>query len=181
MKRMLPIVIVAALCAAALLTPVGIYVAGAFQPVEAVTAGRAANSITSLEGRPALILLYGPRCQLSRSLMPQFVALSRRATAGGADVLVYGTGGGIDALLVGGFLAENDAPFPARRILPWKPGELSSEFWSAGILVGSQWMRPLVAVRSREGHIIYQEQGVQDLGPAAKALERELRSGATES
>lgn len=177
MKRMLPIIIAGALCAAALLTPLGTYVVGAFRPVEAVTVTQAANAISSQNGKPALILLYAPRCPLSRALMPRFAALSRRAQAGGADVLAYSTDGGLDALLVGGFLAENSAPFQARRILPWKSGDLSAGFWSIGIPIGQQWVRPLVAVRSRDGHIIYQDQAVEDLRPAAAALEGELRGG----
>jgi hypothetical protein len=177
MKRMLPIIIAGALIAGAMLTPVGTYVAGAFRPVEAVTVAQATNAITSHDGKPALIILYGPRCPLSRALLPQFVALSRRAEAGGADVFAYSTGDGLDAWLVGGFLTENNAPFAARRILPWQPGVFSNELRSIGIMAGSTWIRPLVAVRSRDGHIIYQDQAVQDLRPAAAALEGELRGG----
>jgi hypothetical protein len=175
-RRILPFSVAGALVAGVLLSPVFTYLVGAFRPVDAVTVDQAMHTMTSQDGRPALILLYGPRCPLSRSLMPQFVALSRRAEAGGADVFAYSTGEGPDALLVGGFLLENDAPFEARRILPWTSGALAAGLRSIGIAIGSQWTRPLVAVRARNGHIIYQAEGVRNLEVAAQVLETELRA-----
>lgn len=157
----------------ALVTPLGRYAIGAFRPVDVVSVHDAAASVRT-PGKPALIVLYGPRCPLSEAAFPGIVALAREAAAGGAEVLAYSTDDGIDRYLVGGFLSGHRAPFAARRILRWEPGQLSSEFSALGIPIGDTWMRPLIAVRSSTGRIIYQAQAPKNLDGAKAALDRVL-------
>jgi len=156
-----------------MLSPLGRYALGALRPVEAVSAQDAAAAVRA-RGRPAVIVLYGPRCPLSQAAFPAIVALSREAEAHGAEILAYSTDDGIDTYLLGGFLAEHHATFAARRIRRWQPGELSSAFTAAGVHIGREWVRPLVAVRARDGRIVYQDQAVTDLHKATQALESVL-------
>ncbi len=149
-----------------LLTPIGTYAIGAFRHVDAVSLEHAMQSIRTRTGRPALIVLYGPRCPLSRSLFPQVVRLARQ----GVDVQAFSVDDGFDAILVGGFISEFNAPFPAQRILPWQPGQLSSHMAELGVTVGSPWVKPLVLVRNGAGRIVYQDMGVTDIRPAEQAL-----------
>jgi hypothetical protein len=163
MKKIIITIIVLLLIA---ITPVGRYAVGTFRPVKAVSLDTAMASIGEASGRPTLIVLYGPRCPLSRRLFPQVVQLAQH----GVDVQAYSVDDGPDAMLVGGFMNEFHAGFPAQRILPWQPGQLSSRMGELGVSVPSPWVKPLVLVRNNSGQIIYQDMGVTDIEPAAQAL-----------
>jgi hypothetical protein len=170
MKKIIAAIIVLLLIA---ITPVGRYAFGAFRPVKAVSLDTAMASIGEATGRPTLIVLYGPRCPLSRRLFPQVVKLAEH----GVDVQAYSVDDGPDAMLVGGFMNEFHAHFPAQRILPWQPGQLSSRMGELGVSVGSPWVKPLVLVRNNSGSIIYQDMGVTDIEPAAQALALAAQGG----
>ncbi len=170
MKQIMAIFIVLLVVA---VTPIGRYAVGAFRPVKAVSLDTAMRSISMSTGRPALIVLYGPRCPLSRRLFPQVVRLAEH----GVDVQAYCVDDGLDAMLIGGFMNEFNARFPAQRILPWQPGQLSSRMGELGVSVESPWVKPLVLVRNISGRIIYQDTGVTDIEPAAQALALAAQGG----
>lgn len=167
---------IAALIAAAIVTPLGRRTAAALKPVSAEPASLAAKAISLDDGRPDLILLYSTASPASRELFPAFVQLSERALDQGANVFVYSTDDGVASWMVGPWLASHDAPFEGRRIVSADPAELKRELTAVGIGVGPGWVSPLVAVRARDGHIVYQQQGVSDLGPASAALLEALHS-----
>ena len=128
---MKPIIVVFVVLLLAAITPIGRYAIGAFRPVKAVSLDTAMKSISTSTGRPALIVLYGPRCPLSRHVFPQVVRLADQ----GVEVEAYCVDDGLDAMLVGGFMNEFHAGFPAQRILPWQPGQLSSRMGELGVNV----------------------------------------------
>jgi hypothetical protein len=166
----------AAFLAIAMVTPLGRRTVAAFRPVTAESASLAAKAMSLDDGRPDLILLYSTGSPASRELFPAFVELSQRALDQGANVFVYSTDDGLAGWMVGPYLASHDAPFEARRIVASDPGELKRELTAIGIGVGPGWVSPLVAVRARDGHLAYQQQGVRDLGPASAALLEALHS-----
>ena len=170
---MKPIIVVFVVLLLAAITPIGRYAIGAFRPVKAVSLDTAMKSISTSTGRPALIVLYGPRCPLSRHVFPQVVRLAEQ----GVEVEAYCVDDGLDAMLVGGFMNEFHAGFPAQRILPWQPGQLSSRMGELGVNVTSPWVKPLVLVRNNSGRIVYQDMGVTDIEPAAQALALAAQGG----
>lgn len=184
MKRVLWIaatLAVLALAVAAIATTTGRRVIAALSPAESVSAAEVARTISLIDGRPALILLYDTTSPLSKKVFPGLVTLAAYARDKGADVVAYSIDEGMGALWVSGFLVTHDAPFAPRRIEPWRSGELDRAMTTVGIGQGPLWARPVVVVRSREGHIVYQAQAVEDLAAVTAALREELSAPAPDT
>jgi thiol-disulfide isomerase/thioredoxin len=147
------------------------YLWGPGDRVLAMSAVDAADTVKASTGRPTVILLYSTSSPICRAMFPQFADLSRRARDAGATVLAFSTDSRIEARDVPGLLADYGVQVTPYWIRPWAPGEFDLAFQRTGILVGTQWTRPLLAIRAADGRILYEAQGTQaDVGRAEAAL-----------
>jgi hypothetical protein len=173
MKRILLLGCVAALIFAA--PRVRAHLMGPGDGVTAMSAVDAANIVKSSTGRPTVVLLYATTCPLSRAMFPEFAEFSRRAQDAGAQVLAFSTDELVDAHKVPAFLTLHGDQVAPYWIRPWAKGELNAAFAGTGILVGTPWTRPLLAVRAADGHILYETQGSQEVAAAEASLMRALK------
>jgi thiol-disulfide isomerase/thioredoxin len=148
---------------------------GPGEGVTPISAVDAANAIKASTGRPTVVLLYATTCPISRAMFPEFAEFSRRAQDAGAQVLAFSTDELVDAHKVPAFLALHGAQVAPYWIRPWARGELNAAFAGTGILVGTPWTRPLLAVRAADGHILYETQGSQEVAAAEASLMRALK------
>jgi thiol-disulfide isomerase/thioredoxin len=146
------------------------YLLGPGDRVRAMSAFDAADTVKATS-RPTVILLYSTSSPICRAMFPQFADFSRRARDAGATVLAFSTDSRIEARDVPGFLADYGVEVTPYWIRPWAPREFDLAFQRTGILVGTQWTRPLLAIRAADGRILYEAQGTQvDVGRAKAAL-----------
>ena len=151
------------------------YLAGPGKRVRALSALEAADTVKASTGRPTVILVYSTNSPICRAMFPQFADFNRKARDAGATVLAFSTDGRIEARDVPGFLADYGVQVTPYWIRPWALGEFDLAFQRTGILVGTQWTRPLLAIRAADGRILYEAQGTQaDVKRAEAALAEAL-------
>lgn len=151
------------------------YLVGPGNRVLAMSAFEAADTVKASTGHPTVILLYSTSSPMCRAMFPQFADFNRKARDAGATVLAFSTDGRVEARDVPGFLADYGVRVTPYWIRPWAPGELELGFQRTGILVATQWTRPLLAIRAADGRILYQAQGTQaDVKQAEAALAEAL-------
>ena len=138
--------------------------------VDSVDVADVARKISQRTGRPSVVLLYATTCSLSQRMFPEFVSLAKEYQRRGVDFLVFSTDEAKNAYWIPEFLSNHEASFAPVFVRPWVPGSLGRALSPLGIVIGSTWTQPLVAVRNRDGRVITQSQGVTDLSGVRAAL-----------
>jgi thiol-disulfide isomerase/thioredoxin len=131
----------------------------AAQALEDITVEQAVARIRVVAGGPALVVFYKTTCPLSQAMFPSLVALAREQGGAGVAFLVFSVDAEDSRQAVPGFLADHSAPFSGVWVKRWSPGTFMRAMAEVGIVVGSEWTTPLVAVRAADGRIITQAEG----------------------
>ena len=146
--------------------------------VEQITVARLAERIVADTNDWSVIVLYSINNPNTPVLLPQLVDLHSRYANNGVGFLIYSIDfepedlGDLPPLL-----AKQQAGFPPASVKPWAKGELSAAMTNLGIDVGMSWANPLVAVRNRQGAVVLQGQGVNDLSQLEALLSQARPDG----
>ena len=128
--------------------------------VAQLTVTEAAQRISGVRGRPAVVVLYQTWDNVSEELFPAIVQLARRCEAAGGAVLAFSIDGNWNAVKeLPGFLRQHDAPFAPVHLYQWPKGMLTRTMAPLGIRIGVSWSTPLVAVLDRNGTVLSQAEG----------------------
>jgi hypothetical protein len=136
----------------------------------ALTVGHAADRIGAERAPRTLVVLYSIWSVPDRKAFPRLVEVIRRCRTAGAALQAYSIDNNLGAIEeLPSFLAEHDAPFVPVRLYRWQPGQLSAAMARVGISVGRQWRTPLLAVRSADGNVVRQVEGLEGLASGGDA------------
>lgn len=141
--------------------------------MQTTTAAGAAAAVADSK-KPTVVLLYATLCPISNQMFGEFSAFAKRAEAAGAEVLAFSTDEAEHRKFIRQFLGYYGSTLRPRWIEKWRPGELDAAFRPLGIHIGQTYTRPLLAVKSADGRILYQAQAARDVASAERALFRAL-------
>ena len=141
--------------------------AGGVQTIDVDTAARRIRNSSG----PTVLVLYSSKCPVCQEMFPQLSELARNAQGRGITWEVLSTDDPGDAEQVGPFLAQTRAPFPPVLLRPSPPGTLSRAMEPLGINIGTQWAKPFVAVRDKNGKVMVQGEGMAELSQVRGALD----------
>lgn len=139
-----------------------------------ITVDQLSPRLQAAPGTPELIVFYSTADPRTRAVFTSLSDLARRYKARGVSLKAYSVDLPQDVSEIPDFLKDHEAPFDPVYLKPWPKGRLIAALGPAGIRIGSSWMIPLIAVRSRTGTIVAAGEGVVDVTPFETALQAEF-------
>jgi hypothetical protein len=132
---------------------------------ERLTVAEASDRISSLRGKPVVVLLYENWDKATYDLFPKIVEFLRGCQASGATVLGFAIDDEWEGIIqLRRHLREQGAPFPPVALYQWPSGTLTRAMSAHGIQIRAYWKDPLIAVLDRDGRAIAQAEGIADGG-----------------
>ena len=125
------------------------------------------------EPRPALLVLYSMRSSLVEAVFAELVPLAYNFGRRGVAIHAFSTDPPEIVDELPRFLRSYGAPFAPVAIRPWKGDAFARAVYPLGIEIPHPLVRPLLALRDREGKVRRQAHGVTvaDLAMFVPALD----------
>lgn len=138
--------------------------------VELLPVQNAARCIGAAVGEPSVVLIYHPGGPIEGLLLEDLAKAATGWEDQGVRVLAFAFADDSLASWLPVVLQQKGATWAPAYLRSWPSGALDRAMAPLGVRIGASFSHPLLAVRSRDGVVRWQEQGVTDLEKAEEAV-----------